>query len=301
MLRRDFLHSSALATLGTLLSCSDKMKKEMAGTPYLKTLGIQLWTVRDQLAEDPKATLTAIKNHGYQQVELMRLSQLDEIGPICKDLGLDIKCSHIDWTVLTGRWDLRDMEDPGTKVEDLIEKAVKNNISHMIFAYWLKEERSSLDDYRMIADTFNKTGELCNSAGIKFGYHNHSFEFAESEGTNGYNILRERVDKDKMKFELDVFWTSIGGVEPVALMHEMKDQINLLHLKDRAATSPIELDESKVAPETFKELGMGMVDIKGTLSAATKYGIDYCHVEQDHSPDPVKSVGQSRAWLQGLG
>lgn len=301
MLRRNFLQTSALATLGTLLSCSDKMKTEMVGTPYLKTLGIQLWTVRDQMEADPKATLTAIKNHGYHQVELMRLSQLDEIAPICKDLGLEIKCSHIDWTVLTGRWDLRGMEDPGTKVEDLIEKAVKNNISHMVFAYWMKDERSKLDDYKKIADTFNRTGELCNTAGIDFGYHNHSFEFENLEGSNGYAVLRERVDKDKMKFELDVFWASLGGTEPVALMHEMKDQINLLHLKDRAKDAPVELDESKVDPSAFKELGTGMVDLKGVLAAATKYGIDYCHVEQDHSPDPVKSVGQSRKYLQGLG
>ncbi len=301
MKRRKFMQMAGAVSATHFLACSSKMDKAVQNSQYMNDLGIQLWTVRNQLKEDPGGTLAAIRDHGYRQIELMDMDQLKTLGPIAKDLGLAIHCSHINWTIVTGRWDLKRMEDPGITTDHLIESAHENDISHLIFSYWLPEERSSLDDYKVLADKLNRFGEDCHKADLRLGYHNHSFEFEPKDGSSGWEVLMDRVEKDKMFYELDVFWASIGNQDPVSIMNAAKDKIGLLHLKDRKTNSAIEYDESKVPPGAFKEVGQGMLDFKEIIATAEKYGVSYCHVEQDESPDPIKSVGQSLEYLQNVG
>jgi len=300
MKRRRFVQLVGAASASHLLACSSKMDQAVKGSQYMDNLGLQIWTVRNQIAEDPVATLKAISEHGYQQIELMNLDQLEILGPIAKDFGLDINCSHINWTVLTGRWDLKKMENPGITTDHLIEKAHKHGISHMIYAYWFPDERSSLDDYKVIADKLNRFGEDCNKADVKLGYHNHSFEFKPMEDSTGWEVLMNRVEKDKMFYELDVFWASIGNQDALGIMEDAKDKIGLLHLKDRKKESEIQYDESKVAKDAFKEVGQGMLDFKKIIVAAEAIGVEYCHVEQDESPDPLVSIGQSQTYLKTI-
>jgi sugar phosphate isomerase/epimerase len=298
--RRHFLKNTAVAGAGASIlgfgisSCSSEIQK----SAYMDNIGLQLWTVRNQLAENPQATLEAVKNYGYKQIELMDTEQFAELAPMAKDLDLDINSSFMNFSILTGRWDLKGEEAPENYgPENLIEEVQRMGLSHLVFGYMLPGERSSLDAYKSISDKLNVFGEQCNAAGIQLCYHNHSFEFAPMEGSNGFEVLMERVDPDKMKFELDVFWASIAGVEPVGLMKKMEGRLGLIHLKDKLKDTPIIYDEGKVPAEAFKELGNGIVDIKGVLAEAERQGVTYCMVEQDASPDPVQSIGQSMDYL----
>lgn len=266
----------------------------------MKDIGLQLWTVREQLKADPAATLKAIREHGYQQVELMDMDQLTSFRPILKDLDLQVYCSHIPSAHFTGRWELRNREAPAGGIEAAIDEAAKEGVNHLIMAYLFREERGTADDYKQLCDGMNRAGELCKKAGIQLCYHNHSFEFAPVDGEKGFDILMERLDPDLAKFELDVFWTSIAGVEPVGLMKQLPDRIALLHLKDKLADTPDIFDEGEVPKEAFKELGNGVVNIKGVLAAAENAGVNYCLVEQDQSPDPIKSIGTSLQYLNTL-
>lgn len=303
MHRRNFLKLTAAS--GAALSVNFLTPACMtvpADSPYLKTIGLQLYTVRNQMEKDMAGTLRAVAEHGYRQVET-GAANLAAVKPITDDLGMAVHSSFVDWSMITGRWDLRNAEDrarfESVSFEEFVGQANKLGLSHLVFGYMMKGERTSLDDYRTVSDKLNAAGETCRAAGIQLCYHNHAFEFEPMEGSNGFNILRERLDDSLVKFELDVFWSSLAGVEPVGLMHELGNRMELIHLKDKLAGTPVIYDESTVPTEAFKELGNGIVDIKGVLATAEQYGVTYCMVEQDQSPDPLASVGMSMEYLGG--
>ena len=104
-----------------------------------------------------------------------------------------------------------------------------------------------------------------------------------------------------MKFELDVFWVSVTGADPVALIKEHAGRVALVHLKDKAKDTPRETNEAKVAATAFKEAGNGSLDFAAILDAAKAAGVEHFFVEQDHTPgDPIASLKQSYTYLQSL-
>ncbi|MEM1135426.1 MAG: sugar phosphate isomerase/epimerase [Bacteroidota bacterium] len=300
--RRRFLQqSAAIATTLPLLSAKN-IHTMLAASPYYKEIGLQLYTVRNQLSEDFEGTLRAIKEAGYFQIEGGDTIQVKKALPITKDLGLAIRSSFFQWSFVTERWDLAKtvgIEKPeGYTIEKVIDEAAESGLSYLIFGYMLPQERSTLDDYRKVADKANAVGELCKKAGIKLCYHNHAFEFGKIDGTLPYDILIERFDNDLIRFELDVFWSSLAGYDPVKLMKKLKGRIRLLHLKDKLEGTPVIFDEQKVPEEAFKELGNGVVDLAKVIKLAEKIGVEQCMVEQDQSPDPIESIQTSIAYMK---
>ena len=300
MKRRTFVKYSSATSLAAVLGHHLEKKELIKKTPYIDTLGIQLWTVREPLSKDPVNTLKAIKQAGYEQVETMSLSQMVSLKPILNDVGLKVRCSHVANQVISGNWERLGLAKPENSKEDLIKLAVENELEHVTFAYWGVKERQSLDDYKRLTTQLNIFGDLCNTAGLTFSYHNHSFEFIPMEDTTPYDILLSEVDEDKMKMELDVFWCNIGGVSPIDLMTKLGDRIALLHLKDQAKGTSIQYDESKVAPSTYEEVGDGQLNFKSIIDLAVQNKVDYCHVEQDFSPDVLKSIVQSQNYLDDM-
>ena len=151
-----------------------------------------------------------------------------------------------------------------------------------------------------ISRKVNKAGEKAKAAGIQLCYHNHSFEFGPLGGEVPYEVLIKELDPELVKFELDVFWVSIGGYDPVELMNRLGKRVGLVHLKDKMEGLPTIYDEGKVPPEAFKELGNGVVDLKEVIAIAAKNKVPYCFVEQDQSPDPIKSVEESVTFMKGV-
>ncbi|MEM8525448.1 MAG: sugar phosphate isomerase/epimerase [Bacteroidota bacterium] len=297
MKRRTFLKNSAqvgagIALSSSMLACMEEHQN------YVSTIGLQLWTVRNQLEENPLETLKAIKKHGYHQVELMDTEQIKTLMPLIKDVGLAVNSSFMNFTLLTGRWDLKGESIPAYTFSQLVEDAQKAGLTEIVFGYMLPGERATLDQYKKISDRLNEAGEECKSAGIQLCYHNHSFEFLPMEGSTGYDVLMERLDPELAKFELDVFWSSLGGVEPVELMKKLGNRVHLLHLKDKMTDAPVIYDEGKVPEETFLPLGKGSVNMQGVLKQAQASGVKYCLVEQDQSPDPIQDIGVSMSYLE---
>lgn len=297
--RRKFLQRAAtagvVATLGTSLpSCT-------AGSPYHDAIGLQLYTLRNQLEADPLATLTAVRDIGYKQVELMDTIQLPELLPIIKDLGLGLNSSFINWSHITGGWEYNQAAKVDYGFDRVIEDAQQAGLKELVFGWWFPQERDSADKYKVAADKLNAAGEQCHAAGIQLCYHNHAFEFADFDGQTAYDILIERLDPDLVPFELDVFWASLAGVDPLALMRRLDGRIHLLHLKDKKSGVPIIKTDGPVPEDAYQELGTGTVDIQGVLELAPQIGVQRCFVEQDMSPAPVESVRESYGYLRGLG
>lgn len=296
--RRKFVKGSIAAGVGLSLNLALPSCMAETSSPYLSNIGIQLWTLREQLKANPESTLRAVKEAGYKQVELAMLSSLEAYAPILKDLDLKVNSSHFNWTYLTQRWDLREEKPEQTSFDYLLEKAHKAGLDSLIFAYWLEDERSTLDDYKKLADQLNQAGEKANKAGIQMGYHNHNFEFAPMEGTTGYDVLLERTESELVKFELDVFWSSVAGIDSLPLMEKMKGKLHWLHLKDKMKDAPVVFETGEVPHEAFLPLGKGVVDIKAVIKAAPALGVKYCMVEQDHSPSIFEDIQSSMSYLK---
>ncbi len=304
--RREVIVKSATAGIGlSILGMSASCSNAVSKSKYMNDIGIQLWTVRNQLAEDPEATLKAIKTAGYKQVELMDAYQNQSMVTMIKDQGLGLKSAFFPWTLITERWDLIEKNNIPRPPQDytfnhLVEDAEKMGLSHLVFGYMLPDERSTMDDYKRISDKLNEAGELCKTAGIQLCYHNHSFEFASIDGQIPYEYFIQNFESDLVQFELDIFWAELGGFDPITLMNKMKGKIAQLHLKDKLKDTPVIFNEGEVPQDAFKELGNGVVDIVKAIALAETIGVDICHVEQDHSPDPLKSINQSMEYLNTI-
>jgi sugar phosphate isomerase/epimerase len=269
-------------------------------TPYQDTIGLQLWTVRDQMVKAPQATLKAIKSLGYHQVELEDTRTAKELLPICNDLGLKVNSSFMLWTALTGRWDLVPHETKKLAFDEVLDQASEAGLSHLVFGYLLPGERETLDDYRRLVDVLNEAGMQAKQRGIQMAYHNHNFEFEQLDGGVPFELMIERFDKDLMPFELDVFWAAISGYDPVKLLNRIADRTKLLHLKDLKQGIPVMTTTEGVPEDAFQELGDGTLPIKELAMIGKKIGVDYCFVEQDESPDPMRSIRESIKFYREL-
>lgn len=262
----------------------------------MQTLGLQLYTVRNQLAESQKDTIAAIADAGYRQIELMDVLNDASLVTMAKDKGMTVTSSFFDWQIVVSP------EKEGiAKIDDVIEKAKKLGIKHLVFGYIGKGHRETLDHYRKIADSANSIGEKIKSAGMHMNYHNHSFEFETLEDeVMGFEIFLDRFDPDLIGFEFDVFWAAIGGWNPLEILRKLDQRALQLHLKDiRPGTGTI-YDEGQVPKNAFQEVGDGSIMFRELLALAQEIGVEQCHVEQDQSPAPLESICQSFAYIRDM-
>ena len=176
-----------------------------------------------------------------------------------------------------------------------------------VFPYLPPAQRGGLEAIKKLAAKLNAAGKISKGLGIRMCYHNHAFEFEPMEGTTPFNTLLKETDPNLVSLELDVFWVSVAGHNPVELIQQHASRIALVHLKDKLASFPVRYNE-QVPPDTFKEVGRGSIDFPGVLRAATKAGVNHFFVEQDKTPgNPLDSLkisssvsAQSRVLISGL-
>ena len=257
----------------------------------LQSIGVQLYTVRGILPQKPTETLHAIVQIGYREIEAT-YAGLDRIWPAVQESRLKTASLHLDNTLM----------NPG-KEDDLaraLEQAKKWGFAFAVFPYLPPAERGGLEKIRVLCDKLNRAGEKCRAMGLGFCYHNHAFEFEPMEGTTGFDVMVQRLDKNLCNFELDCFWVSVAGHDPVELLHKLSGRVPLLHLKDKANGAPVMYKES-VDHAAFKEVGSGVLDWTAVLRAAAGAGVQHYFVEQDQTPgDPVDSLRQSFGYLSKL-
>jgi sugar phosphate isomerase/epimerase len=260
---------------------------------YRKNIGLQIYTLRDQLKADLKGTLKAVASAGYQQVEPYGFPGGEEMVKVAKDFGLDVHSSHFDWEAAVNP------ADAGfSDFKKIIEKAKDTGLSHLVVPYLHGKDRKDLDDYKRVAGNLNKAAVIAKKAEIQLAYHNHSFEFQPMEESTGYDIFVQEFG-DEMMFEVDVFWVKAADLDPVSLIKGLSGRISQLHLKDikKGLKLPI---YGGLPKEAFKELGNGIIPMEPIIEAAKAAGVSHCHVEQDQSPDPIASMKESVAYLKGL-
>lgn len=262
---------------------------------YLPTLGLQVYTVRNELARDVPGTLRAIKAAGYAQIELMRTLNARDIVPSARELGFGITSAFIDWECLA-----IPTADSSATLAAHVAVAGEYDLRFLVFGYIGKGHRDSIAQMKSHAARANAFGSRCRDAGIQLCYHHHAFEFAplEDARTTGWDILVNELDPRFVQFELDVFWLALGGLDPVRTLHELRGRVAQVHLKDLKPKSPLCWDEQAVPTDAFQELGRGCLDLHKILEACAETGVIQCHVEQDQSPDPLASIAISLNYLR---
>jgi sugar phosphate isomerase/epimerase len=300
--RREWLQAAAAATMA---AAAGPGLRAAGGT---RPWGVQIYTLREQLKTEAAAAFKAIADIGYKEVEVLSDRLADSVK-LAKSVGLSPVSLHIPSPIVTGDWKPwafalggAPPPPPSYGIEAVAAEAKALGIKYLVVSYLMPNERSQAGFYPRFIDAMNKAGETAKQAGLQLCYHNHGFEFEKgADGAVVLDTMMARFDRALVKLELDVFWVSVTGADPVALLQKHSGRVALVHLKDKAAGAPVVTDESKVAPATFKEVGNGSLDFRAIIKAADTAGVEHYFVEQDHTPgDPVASLKKSFAFLQQI-
>ena len=266
--RREFL-KKVTGTIGSLLlaNCGRIVTR---GKPKL---GIQLYTVRDEIKNDLEGTIKNVAEIGYEGVETYFFPQeiaLGDAARLLKKYGLEVFAMHSELPVT------REQKD------NVLRRAEAYNSKNVVWHGWPETERfATLEKTKQTVERYNRANEFLRQNGLKLGLHNHWWEFEKPNGYRPFYYLLEHLDPS-IFFEIDVYWTQTGGVDPVKAIKDFGKRAPLIHIKDGPATVGEPVHE-QVA------IGQGNVDIKACAKAARDTA-DWLIVELDECESDIFKV-----------
>jgi sugar phosphate isomerase/epimerase len=282
MTRRDLLKQMAWVTAGSLM-ISDAVAMDVKN----KKVGVQLYTLRNAIGKDAKGTLKKVAELGYGEVESFGYNGKFfgmtpvEYKTVLSDLGLTAPSGHY----MYGNFGNKKI--PGTVLygwDKAVEDAAALGQQYMVIAYLMPEERGDIDNYKRTAEGISKAAEICKKSGIQLCYHNHDFEFEAQNGILPFDILTKETSADLVKIELDLYWASKAGQDPVSLFKQHKGRVALWHVKDMDNTPK----------KNFTEVGNGVINFATIFKNAKTSGMKHFFVEQDECPgSPFDSIAKS--------
>jgi sugar phosphate isomerase/epimerase len=285
MQRKDFLKISGglalagLASKSGLASISLEEKK-------IKNFGIQLWSVRDDLAKDPKGVLSQLASYGYKQIESFEGTNGIFWGMTNKEfkahldsVGSKIVSSHCNINV--------DFEKKAAQAAEI-------GIKYLICPY--KGPQKDIDAFKKFADEFNQKGEICKKNGIRFAYHNHDYSFVTMNGEMGQDVMMKNTDAGLVDYELDMYWVVAAGQDIETWLRKYPKRFRLCHVKDRKKDAPLTEKDASVV------VGTGSIDYPKILKTAKKHGMEYYIVEQEkwEGTTPMQAAQADAAYMKAL-
>jgi sugar phosphate isomerase/epimerase len=278
--RRTFLKSGTMVALGAtilptsfLAACKGNQER---------MVGLQLYSVRDDMTKDPVGSLTQLAKMGYVYVE--HASYIDrkfygfyapELRKILDGLGLKMISGH---TVMgKEHWD-EAKNDFSNSWKYTVEDAATMGQKWVISPSMDETMRTTYDDFKKYMDVFNKSGELCKKSGMKFGYHNHDFEFSQQlNGEKLFDIMMKSMDPNLVAMQLDIGNLYNGGAVALDVMNQFPGRFEIIHVKDEI--------ETKGGQEKYEStiLGEGIVNAQKVVDLATKKGGTKCYIIEQES------------------
>lgn len=256
--RRTFLKQAGLFAAGTAILPSYAMA---SSTSQVSNPGVQLYTFRKEMLADPKGTLKIIARLGIKQIESAGSDKgyyyglkPAEMKNICADLGMTLRSGHVR---LDDKW------------KQTIADAVEAGQEYLICSS-MPTDGQTIANYQKTAEAFNKAGQECNDAKLKFGYHNHDYEFDIVNGKVLYEVLLENTQPDLVHMELDLGWVVASGNSTADYFKRYAGRFPLWHLKDM-----------NIAKKKSTEFGKGGLDIPAILKSAQQSGMEYFFIEQE--------------------
>jgi len=297
--RRKFIKQSAFALAGATV-----MSRSVFGFAKSKELvGVQLYSVRDDMDKDPLGTLKQLSKIGYKFVEHANYNErkfygypAKEFKKILSDLGISMPSGH---TVMGKQhWDASKKDFTDLWKYTVEDAAVAGQ--QFVISPWLDESlRKTADDLKRYMEVFNKSGELCKKSGMKFGYHNHHFEFAEKfDGVTVYDIILSNTDPNLVMQQLDIGNLYNGGAKAIDVVKKWPGRFESMHVKDEIL--------SKGGHEKYEStvLGTGIVSVKEVIDLGRKSGgTIHFIIEQEsyQGKTPLSSVEEDIAVMAKWG
>ena len=268
--RREFVGALGAAALMPVLGRCAPAK--------LDRIGIQLYTVRREFSRNPEETLTRIAEIGFKEVEFVGYpaGTAKSLRATLDRLGLAAPSGHVS---------------PDAVWEQTLDEAATLGHRYVVVAWLPEDRRRTLDDWKRTASSFNMIGEIARKAGIQFCYHNHDFEFGRIGDRIGYDVLLEQTDRSLVRLEMDLYWITKAGQDPLAYFAKWPGRFPLVHVKDMDATPR----------KFFTEVGRGTIDFRRIFAQAKQAGIRHWFYEQDATPGPpLDSAKISYDYLKAL-
>ncbi len=275
----SFAKSRKAKTLGAVTGSK-------AGQRQLRTIGIQLYTVREAFKKDPYGTIRMLGELGYNELEYAHMTEAPsgplpigaaEIRKACDAVGIRIPAAHFNPPVFANR-------------PDEVKRVAETLGCKFVINSWIDEKERTRDGYYKQAEWFNKVGKEMRASGFHYGFHNHDFEFQKQDGDKtGLDILFQNTDPKFVDFELDMHWVVVGGADNVELIKRYPGRIKTCHVKDRTA------DGKMVS------VGDGVIPWAEIFALYKTAGLEHFFVEDDNPPVPEReAVKRSIDWLRKL-
>ena len=255
----------------------------------MKEIGLQIYTVRDAM-ETPDTYLSAMKRvreigytHFQTAGKVTTIEEAEFYKKCADEAGLRICGTHFDWNIISENFDL------AVKIHEILD--TKNMGIGGMPGLSTRNEKGALLKF---IDTSNEIGYKLAKYGMKFTYHNHSFEFAKIEGKTIMDYLIDGFDPKVVSFVLDTYWVQHGGYDVRKMMERLAGRIDILHLKDMGIT----LCEKK---QGITEIGNGNINFEDIIPLAEKIGVKDFVVEQDNNfttGDPMESIETSYNYIK---
>ena len=314
MTRKDFLNYSALAAASLITPSFMTNSKHY-------TLGLGLFSVPRGLNDDLKGTLDMLASIGFQELEVFGpyafsdektkqewavMSQMfgfnssgfyghtpEDFSLMVKDRGMRIPSMHTD------------IETLQHNMSELAQAARTIGATYVVLPALPQAYRTNIDAYKRSADLFNEIGKNAREEGIRFGYHNHGYGLKPWGGVRPIDIILDQTDPDLVFFEMDLFWTTAGGIDPVELLDKHPNRYKLLHIKDMKPITEFEGDGSN--PQEWYGLfpnmtscGQGDIDLEGIIKTSKKNGVEHYFVEHDMVQQPEVALKESFNYLRNI-
>ena len=299
--RRTFLKKSTIAVAGAAIFSNELF----AAKKGKEILGIQLYSVRDDMKKDPQGTLKQISDMGYKYVEHANYINRKfygysptEFKKLLDGLGLRMKSGH---TVMgKDAWD-ESKNDFTDKWKYTVEDAATVG-QEFVISPWLDESyRKDIDGLKRFLGVFNKSGELCKQHGMKFGYHNHDFEFnTQVDGMRLYDIILKETDPNLVIQQMDMGNMYGAGGRPIELLKQYPGRFPSMHVKDEIKSN----DPNAMAGYESTVLGTGVMQVKEVLELARKVGgTTHFIIEQEsyQGKPPLDSAKEDYTIMKGWG
>ncbi len=274
----------AVAGLGSGAACSAPRDSAAESGDVtgerLERIGLQLYTVREALARDFEGTLARVAAIGYRDVEFAGYAgrRPESVTAVLERHNLRAPAAHVPLDMMRRQW------------AATVDAA--HTLDHdFIIVPWLDEkERRTIADYERLADELNRLGGAARKADLRLAYHNHDFEFTPIDGRIPYDVLIDKTDPDDVAFELDLYWITKAGHDPITYFDRYPGRFPTVHVKDSAGGPAHQMTA----------VGGGTIDFRRIFGRAKQAGILHAFVEHDNPTDPLASVAASYAHLSKL-
>ena len=275
----------------TVLSCGIFSMSFTSISQY--KIGLQLFSVRDAMAKDPKGTLVALKAMGYQDFETYGYDPKTETiyGYSLKEFKAIL--DELELTTTSGHYGFSDYFNATEEELDWFVaqciKAAKSLDSPYITWPWIHPDHRNAEDFKRLAQLLNRIGKQVTEAGLGFAYHNHGYEFEDWNGTTGYEIILNQTNPDWVKLQMDMYWAVHSGTTPKALVAQQPGRFVMWHIKDMDKLT-----------RDYTELGNGSIDYLSMLPDPQTSGLVYYYIEQggNFAVNSMESAATSIAYFK---